>query len=98
MNFHQKRVPIEIGDGAPLHYEPLISRDPPPISVSERLAALATAPVLGSRRVFPPRFNRAFAALTENPTAAKVIPEHAIWYYGSTLHLDVDPLKLQYRI
>src|SRR4051794_22232193 len=98
MNFHQKRVPIEIGQGSRLRYEPLTSRDPPPISVSERLAAFATAPLLGSRKLFPPRFDHAFAALTADPTAAKVVPEHAIWYYGPTLHLDVDPLKLQYRI
>lgn len=99
MNFHQKQVSIETGPPSKVRYEAESSRENPgQIAVVERLAALATAPLLGSHRLFPRRFDHAFELLLKDPAAANVIPEHAIWYYGSTLHLEVDPARLEYRI
>jgi len=99
MNFHQRQIPISADPTARVRYLPENSRQKPlRIAVVERLAALVTAPALGSRLVFPGRFDRAFRRLVQGDDSAIVTPEHAIWYYGSALHLDVDPLRLQHRI
>lgn len=99
MNFHQKQDPIQAGPKHSIRYEPVSTEENPRRNdVLERLAALATAPVFGSRQIFPRRFNHAFERLMEGRDTAEVIPEYAIWYYGPTLHLEVDPLKLERRI
>lgn len=99
MNFHQKQAAITVIPTRSIRYEPVYSReDPARSNLAERLWASVTAPVLGSQRIFPHRFDRAFELLIRDPAAAKVIPEHAIWYYGPSLHLDVDPLSLKHRI
>lgn len=99
MNFHQKPDAVERASRRRLRYEPA-----PPAAKTRRsdaftrILATATAPVLGSRRIFPRRFDRVFESLLTDPEAADVIPEHAAWYYGEVLHLDVDPAKLERRI
>jgi hypothetical protein len=99
MNFHQKQISIGAGRTPPFRYEPeYSSENQVRISVAERLGALATAPFLGSKRIFPRRFDRSFEKLLNGSAASAVIPEHAIWYYGPALHLDVNPLKLGHRI
>ena len=64
----------------------------------ERILAKATAPLLGSRRIFPRRFDHSFDLLQASPDATNFIPEHAAWYYGEALHLDLDPKKLERRL
>ena len=99
MNFHQRRIAAGGEAASGFRYEPEYSReDPMRVAVVERLTALATAPLFGSKRIFPRRFDRSFEKLLKDPASAKVIPEHAIWYYGPALHLDVDPLKLEHRL
>jgi hypothetical protein len=99
MNFHQKPISRETDTAPPFRYEPEYSRENPMrVAVVERLTALATASLFGSKRIFPRRFDRAFEKLIGDPSGAAVTPEHAIWYYGPALHLDVDPLKLEHRI
>jgi hypothetical protein len=99
MNFHQKQIAAGANPAHGFRYEPEYSRENPMrVAVVERLTALATAPFFGSKQVFPRRFDRAFEKLISDPAAAKVIPEHAIWYYGPALHLDIDPLTLRRRI
>jgi hypothetical protein len=99
MNLHQKAMSPSRGGPSTVRYEMAYSRDNPlRVEAFERLAALATARYFGSKRVFPRRFDRAFTDLLEHPAAAKVIPEYAIRYYGSTLHLDIDPLSLRHRV
>lgn len=98
MNFHQKISAIG-GQPEPFRYTPEYSRENPlHVGAIGRLAALATAPILGSKHIFPRRFDRAFHKLIGDPAAATVIPEHAAWYYGNTVHLDIDPLNLKHRI
>jgi hypothetical protein len=98
MNFHQRRDAVGANPKHGIRYKSVSPDESPRRSDAlERLAGFASAPVLGSRWVFPRRFDQAFEMLIEE-RAAKVIPEYAIWYYGSTLHLEVDPLKLERRI
>jgi hypothetical protein len=99
MNFHQGQVPGATAPHNGVRYEP-VPRDEHPqrANAVERLAAFVTAPVVGSRWIFPRRFDRAFEILSQDRAPAKVIPEHAVWYYGSTLHLEVDPARLTHRI
>ena len=100
MNVHQQHISIGTGTTPAFRYKPEYSRENPMmrVGVVERLRALATAPILGSKRVFPHRFDRAFSELLANSATATVVPEHAIWYYGPALHLDIDPQRLQHRI
>ena len=98
MNLHQRAISPARDPTPTVRYEMAYSRENPlRVEAFERLVAMATAPYFGSRRVFPRRFDRAFAQILTD-TTAKVVPEHAIWYYGSTLHLDIDPLSLTHRI
>ncbi len=99
MNFHQKSDPILSPPGRARRYQPVYSRENQTQSHPlAHLAALAAAPVLGSRWIFPRRFDRAFQMLVEDRPAADVIPVHAIRYFGAALHLEVDPLRLEHRI
>lgn len=99
MNFHQKQTIVPDPPTRSLRYEPVTGRnDPGRNDTLERLAAMTTAPLLGSRWIFPRRFDLAFERLSKDPEAAEVIPEHAIWYFDQTLHLEVDPMKLEHRI
>jgi hypothetical protein len=74
------------------------NENPPPNRVLPRLAALATAPFYGSRLVFPRHFDSALERLATEPESQGVSPEHALWYFGAALHLDIDPLSLTHRI
>ena len=99
MNFHQKPEPIETRPSFRLHYEPVAGRESPRRNdVAQRVLAMATAPFLGSKRMFPSRFDHAYKRLMEGAEEAEITPEHAAWYFGATLHLDVDPAKLNRRI
>ena len=99
MNFHQKPEFVETRPSYRLRYEPVAGRESPRRSdVALRLLAMATAPILGSKRTFPPRFNHAYGRLTEGAESREITPEHAAWFFGATLHLDIDPAKLKYRI
>ena len=98
MNLHQRAISPARDPTPTVRYEIAYSRENPlRVEAFERLVAMATAPYFGSRRVFPRRFDRAFAQILTD-TTAKVVPEYAIRYYGSTLHLDIDPLSLTHRI
>jgi hypothetical protein len=98
MNFHQRQGSVGAVANPGFRYEPVSPDESPRRSDAiERLAGLATAPILGSRWLFPRRFDHAFEMLVEDH-AATVIPEHAVWYYGSRLHLEIDPLRLERRI
>ncbi len=64
MNFHDRKTGIAAEAGERTRYLPVTPHEnPPPKRRNERLAALATSPLLGSRFVFPRRFDRDFAAL-----------------------------------
>jgi hypothetical protein len=99
MNFHQRRDLAGTG-GNVVRYsgvapnEDGARRD----DLMERLVANWTAPVFGSRWIFPRRFNRAFSLLEAGLESADVIPEQAAWYFGETVHLELDPAKLKRRI
>ena len=98
MNVHQKHDPAGAHRRV-LLYEPVSPRDGTRRSDAfQRMLAMATAPMLGSRRIFPRRFDHAFALLQASPDSTDVVPEHAAWYYGETLHLELDPAKLKHRI
>ena len=58
MNFHDRKTGIAAeADG--VRYLPVAPHEnPPPKRRNERLAALATSPLLGSRLFFPRRFDR----------------------------------------
>jgi hypothetical protein len=99
MNFHQSKASVGTISKSGIRYEPVPREESPRRSDAvERLAAFATAPVFGSRWIFPRRFDRAYTMLVEDGLPTKVIPEHAIRYYGATLHLEVDPARLTRRI
>jgi hypothetical protein len=99
MNFHQKPGPFETHSGFRFRYEPVVGRESPRRKdVAQRILSAATAPILGSERIFPRRFNHVYERLTESAEEAEVNPEHAAWYFGRKLHLDLDPAKLKYRI
>lgn len=57
-----------------------------------------TAPLLGSRLVFPRRFDAAVAALLERPDAGGFPPAHAFWFFGRALQLWVAPHSIQRRL
>lgn len=59
---------------------------------------LATAPILGSRFIFPTRFNAAVARLLDNPDSVGLSPGHSRWYFGASLKLELDPALLKRRI
>lgn len=98
MNFHQRPATADTGTFRN-QYRAVLGRDEPRrVNVSERLAALASAPLMGSRWLFPRRFDLAFEHLMNGSRTTAVLPEHAIWFFGPTLHLEVNPLSLQHRI
>lgn len=78
------------------------SRVPPPDQPRKgggltRLANAVSAPIFGSRFLFPSHFSRAVSDLGGKSTAA-LAPEHAQWYFGRRLMLEVDPAQLTRRI
>lgn len=98
MNVHEKPRPVK-GSPGRLRYTPVSPRENPPRNGAlERIAAIATAPLIGSRLFFPRRFNGSFEASKSDPEAPGVIPEHAMRFFGDTLHLDIDPSRLRRRI
>ena len=78
MNFHQKPVAMEAG-AVRDQYRAVLGRDDPRrVSAVERLAALASAPLMGSRWIFPRRFDHAFEGIVKDARGSAVIPEHAV--------------------
>jgi hypothetical protein len=98
MNFHDKSGIESLLLGARLTYRPAPRGVTPRVSSWSRLRAVAEAPFMGSRNVFPRRFGRAVGVLLHDPEALDVSPEHAAWYFGLLLHLEVDPARLVHRI
>ena len=70
---------------------------PPPERVT-RLVSAITAPMLGSRLLFPARFDAASDALMSGPTSAGVPTAHARWYFRTSLNLDINPALLRRRL
>lgn len=99
MNFHQTTQSSETGREGGFRYSAAQgAAHPLRNSQVERLFVRASAPILGSRLLFPRRFDRVFEALSTAPDAAIVPPEHALRYYGARLHLEVRPRRLKRRI
>jgi hypothetical protein len=84
----------------PLRYELAHPRERPRGGLSRNeLPARLTAPLLGSRFLFPARFDAAVQGLLDDPTTATPLPPaHARWYFGPALTFTVDPAALQWRI
>jgi hypothetical protein len=57
-----------------------------------------TAPLFGSRLLFPAEFDDVVARSLADPGAAEVSPKHAFWYFGSALRMWVDPARLKARL
>jgi hypothetical protein len=57
-----------------------------------------TAPLFGSRLLFPTQFDDVVAKSLTDPGAAELSPRHAFWYFGSVLRLWVDPALLKARL
>ncbi len=68
-----------------------------PDSYARRLSGVAT-PLLGSRLVFPNMFDKAIERLLAGSDDVLVLPDHARWYFGRALNLDIDPARLTARI
>jgi hypothetical protein len=99
MNFHDRHGPILAEPDVAFRYRPVSPREHPAApGTLPRLRALAAAPVLGSRLLFPPRFDDAARRLMEDAGAAEVAPDSAAWFFGSALHLEIDPARLRRRI
>jgi hypothetical protein len=98
MNFHNKSRPDQSPTEALFAYQPAPRDTHTRASVTGRAMARAGAPILGSRLVFPRRFDAAVAALLDDPHAVDISPEHATRYFGTLLHLDIDPTRLVDRI
>jgi hypothetical protein len=99
MNFHQRHAPAETSARRVIRYEPVSPNEGSRRSDAvQRILAMATAPVLGSPRFFPRRFDHSFELLQASPDSADVVPEHAAWYYDDILHLELSPAKLKLRI
>jgi hypothetical protein len=81
-------------------YAPVSGDRQPQDRGSNALAwSLVTAPLFGSRLLFPRRFDAAVAALVRDPHADRILPPyHAFWYFGSSLRLWVDPAGLKCRL
>ena len=98
MNFHSKSEQGASVAGARLAYQPAPRGTPVNVSARSRMLAMAGAPIFGSRFVFPQRFDRAVVELLGDPQAIGVHPEHAAWFFGMTLQLDLDPARLVRRL
>lgn len=101
MNFHEKQIftPVGADSDAVIRYGAVPLRERMKTSSNNRLSALLTAPVSGSRLLFPRRFDRAVDSLLADPRCThNVAPEHAVWYFGSAVHLQVDPGRLTLRL
>jgi hypothetical protein len=83
---------------ARLTYQPASRGTEVRVSSRRFMLAMAGAPIFGSRFVFPRRFDRAVARLLANPEAVGISPVHAARFFGSTLHLEVDPTRLTERL
>jgi hypothetical protein len=98
MNFHQRHDPTKAAR-AVIRYEPVSPKEGAQrIDALDRIAAMWTAPILGSKWVFPRRFDQAFGRIAAGLESAAIIPEHAEWYYRDKLHLELDPAMLTHRI
>ena len=98
MNFHERHALTLAGadSDTTIRYGAVLPQER---VKTNRLPALLTAPVCGSRFLFPRRFNRAVDALLADPRSAQdVAPEHAVWYFGPAVHLEVDPAHLTLRL
>jgi hypothetical protein len=98
MNFHQRHDLAGTGREI-VRYEPVSPKDGRRRNdAAPRLIAMWTAPLLGAPWIFPKRFDRSFHRIQTGLETHDVIPEHAAWYYGGALHLQVDPEMLTHRI
>ena len=98
MNFHQRHDAARVSRTV-VRYEPVSPKEGTRRNDAlERVLAMWTAPVLGSKWMFPKRFDRAFGFQVAGLESADVIPEHAVWYYGDKLHLELEPTTLTHRI
>lgn len=86
-------------NAARMRYEAVRPREQPERNGGLVLAkALLTAPVLGSRLIFPRRFDAAVARLVDRRSPADVSLPQALWYFGPALRLWIDPSSLQHRL
>jgi hypothetical protein len=80
-------------------YTAVAPRDQPGHNGAVHLAkAVLTAPVLGSRWLFPPRFDAAVAKLLGQPGAGAIPLHQALWHFGSALRMRIDPRILEARL
>ena len=101
MNFHEKQALIRVvaDPGAVVRYGAVLPQERAGTRSHNRLPELLTAPIWGSRFLFPRRFGRAVDALIADPLSVQdVPPEHAVRYFGSALRLEVDPTRLTLRL
>lgn len=61
-------------------------------------AARVSAPVLGSRLIFPRIFARAWEAVASGRRPSDLNPAHACWYFGPHLDIRVNPASLHWRL
>ena len=96
MNLHQKAISHRRDPTPTVRYEMAYSRENPlRVEAFERLLAMAIGAAISARGgCFRGASTAPFADPGRIPPSARSFPEHAIRYYGSTLHLDIDPLSL----
>jgi hypothetical protein len=96
MNVHDKSFPVGEEVARRFRYEKVgPSEQPHKTHAYGRLAAHIAAPVLGSRMLFPARFDQAVDRLLKDPGAPGIRMESAAWYFGPVLHLEVNPRRLK---
>lgn len=98
MNFHDKGGADGREAGWSVAYRPAPRDMHASASARSPIFARLGAPIFGSRLVFPRRFDRAVAQLLDDATATNVPSEHAVWYFGASLQLEVDPASLTRRL
>lgn len=67
-------------------------------SLPRHVLTAAAMPILGSRFVFPSRFNSLVATLASGSRGTDLNPSVAQWYFGPLLRLRVEPGRLRRRI
>jgi hypothetical protein len=86
-------------EGVAACYTAVAPQDQPELNGRARLAnAWLAAPVLGSRWLFPRRFDTAVATLLGRPGAGAVPLHEALWHFGSALRMCIDTRTLQARL
>jgi hypothetical protein len=98
MNFHNKIVLDRYVAELPLVYQPAPRHAEPRISPKSEILAMAGAPILGSRYLFPQRFDKVVDKLLADPCGTGISPHHAVRYFSSAVHLDLNPAALTNRL